>query len=381
MTGLQTMTTNSDPLAVPPEPPPPPIKPARVKKAWGDPILKLDIVLTRFETVLCVVVLAAEVLALTLWVALKGLSTAGEGGSAAGVVFRALFGATALGMLAWQLCKKQPEKLRVVITLVATFVGLFSARAWANFGVNYTSNLLNWYQQASVLTLFGGLRGIGTRLTLLLSILGGSLATARGKHITIDLVQRFASEKIRVPVVVFGWVASAFISAVLAWGFFDHISIESFGAKPHASVGEKFGAVMHELDEGFFITRKQLSLDLRSTLHVAFKGEAYSDWLKGSEWNEWLDGAGFKERYGAEAIEQLKVQPDDLRAPMVIIPGRGEPRGELISAANLVYPFGFLVIAIRFIIRSLLAMSGHVSVDPDDSGEFSTDDDELEGAV
>ncbi len=65
------------------------------------------------------------------------------------------------------------------------------------------------------------------------------------------------------------------------------------------------------------------------------------------------------------------------RSPMIVIPGRGEPRGELIHAASLAYPFGFLVIAIRFVLRSLLAISRHVSVDPDDSGDFS---EELEEA-
>lgn len=369
-------TTTDEPLAVAPVPPPEHPKPPLPRKPWGRPFLKMDIVWTKFETILCVVVLALEVWALTLWVALKGLSTPPEGGSAAGIVFRGIFGAIILGTIAWKAMKKQPPVPRSVATIVAIFIGFATAKAWANVGVQYTSNLLNWYQQASTLTLFGGLRGIGTRLTLLLSILGGSLATARGKHITIDLIQRFAPEKIRMPVIVFGWLASAFISVVLAWGFLDHTSIESFGAKPDASVGEKFSAVGHHLGENFFIARKQLSLDLKATPHV-LKGERYAEWFRGEEWNQWLDDSGYAERYGLEAQNSLKITADDTRAPIVIIPGRGEPRGELISAANLVYPFGFIVIAVRFIIRSLLAMAGWVSVDPDDSGDFTSEDDEL----
>ena len=48
-------------------------------------------------------------------------------------------------------------------------------------------------------------------------------------------------------------------------------------------------------------------------------------------------------------------------------------RGELINAANLVFPIGLFIIALRFLLRSLLALSGHVSVDPEDSGDFTTD--------
>jgi hypothetical protein len=67
----------------------------------------------------------------------------------------------------------------------------------------------------------------------------------------------------------------------------------------------------------------------------------------------------------------LKIPDEETRAPLIVIPGRGEPRGELINAANLVFPIGLLVIAIRFLVRSLLALSGHVSVDPDESDEFT----------
>jgi hypothetical protein len=375
-------TTTEDPLALAPEPPPPPQHKAVLpRKAWGKPFLKMDIVWTRFETGLCVVVLALEVSALTLWVALKGFSTPPEGGSAAGIVFRALTGGAILGAIAWVALKKQSYQVRCIATISGILLGFVGAKAWANVGVEYTSNLLNWYQQASTLTLFGGLRGIGTRLTLLLSILGGSLATARGKHITIDLIQRFAPEKVRIPVIVFGWIASAFICCVLAWGFLDHTSIESFGAKNDAPASEKLSATAHHLGENFFIVRKQLSLDLKAMSHVVFKGERYAEWMSGAEWNEWLADSGYAERYGVEATNALKLPPEDTRSPIVIIPGRGEPRGELISAANLVYPFGFLVIAVRFLIRSLLAIAGWVSVDPDDSGDFTSEDDELKEPV
>ena len=54
-----------------------------------------------------------------------------------------------------------------------------------------------------------------------------------------------------------------------------------------------------------------------------------------------------------------------MELPIVVVPERGEPRGELIKAANLVFPIGLLIIAIRFILLSLLAISGHNPIDPE----------------
>src|ERR1051326_6387106 len=171
----------------------PPLKRAR----WADPIMKADLVWTRFETWLAVLALSLEILSMSLWVFLKGMSTPPGGESPAGIGFRALFGASAFGMAAWFGLKKQSEHVRRWATIGAVFFGLFISKAWANLGVNYTSNLLNWYQQACFLTLLGGLRGVGTRLTVLLALVGGSLATARGKHIIIDIATRFVSYKPR----------------------------------------------------------------------------------------------------------------------------------------------------------------------------------------
>jgi TRAP-type C4-dicarboxylate transport system permease small subunit len=337
---------------------------------WADPIMAADIVWTRFETWLVVLVLALEILSMSLWVFLKGFSTPSEGDSQAGIVFRAVVGATALGCAAYFGLAKQPFKIRRAATLAGVFLGVVVAKAWAKVGVDYTSNLLNWYQQACFLTLLGGLRGVGTRLTMFLALLGGSLATARGKHVIIDIVTRFVNYRPRMVMVVIGWAVSAVVSAAAAWGFFDHISIENFGATADMTAGAKVGQVFERLGEDFFIARKQIALDFKSTPHILFKGESYADWLHGAEWNAWVESAGFTERYGREAMEALKIPEDETRAPLVVIPGRGEPRGELINAAYLVFPIGLLIIAIRFVVRALLAVSGHVSVDPDESDEF-----------
>lgn len=350
-----------------------PVSHARAGAAWGAPLMRFDLGWTKLETYLAAGVLAAEIFALTLWVFLKGMSTPPDSESAAGVVFRALFGSVVLGLIPYVALKSKGQTVRNIGATLGALAGILLAKAWVNVGVDYTSNLLNWYQQASVLTLFGGLRGIGTRLTLLLALLGGSLATGRGKHITIDLLTRFVNERLRLPIVVFGWLGSAMICLAASWGFFDHIAIENFGAKADASAGQKVSAVTHELGEQVFMLRKQISLDMKSAPHIVFKSEPYANWLKGKEWNQWLDDHGFVERYGADAVKNLRIPDDELRSPMIVIPGVGEPRGRLVDAANLVFPFGLLMIALRFILRSLLAISGQVSVDPDEGDEFSSE--------
>jgi TRAP-type C4-dicarboxylate transport system permease small subunit len=350
--------------------------PAPVMKGarWADPIMKADLLWTEFETWLAVFALTLEILSMSLWVFLKGFSTPTTGDTQAGVIFRSVVGATVLGMIAHFGLKKQSPKLRSRVTVGVVILGVLLGKAWAGVGVDYTSNLLNWYQQACVLTLLGGLRGVGTRLTLLLALVGGSLATARGKHIIIDIATRFVSYKPRMIMVVVGWLVSALVAGAASWGFFDHIAIESFGARADQSAGQKFGRVVQQLGEDFFITRKQIALDFKSTPHVLFRGQVYADWLTGKEWNAWLDDSGLPERYGKEAVDALKIPDDETRAPLIVIPGRGEPRGELINSANLVFPIGLLIIAIRFVVRALLALSGHVSVDPDESDEFPSDE-------
>jgi TRAP-type C4-dicarboxylate transport system permease small subunit len=287
------------------------------------------------------------------------------GTSSAGLVFRGLLGATVLGFAGFLALRKKGKTWERAGSIGGVVLGVLLARVWASVGVDWASNLLNWYQQASFLTLLGGLRGVGTRLTLLLALLGGSLATAAGKHITIDVVTRFLRPKARLPVMVIGWLGSAAICFSAAWGFFDHIAIEDFGANSDARAGAKVSEVSKDIGEDFFIARKQMALDFKSLPHV-LAGERYSEWLKTAEWNSWLDDAGFAERYGKESVEALKMtDPEATRAPIVIVPERGEPRGELIKAANLVFPIGLFIIALRFILLSLLALSGHMSIDPE----------------
>ena len=331
------------------------------KKAWGLPLFRLDHGWTRFERRLCTLVLLVEVFALTVWVALEGLST-GREGAAAGIVFRALVGATVLGAGAWWALAKRSPRTRRIACVACVLLGALAAQAWANAGVDWSSNLLNWFQQASTLTLVGGLRGFGTRLTLLLALLGGSLATAAGKHITIDLVTRYLKPAVRLPTATAGWMLTACVCLTAAWGFFDHISIEDFGANRDASALEKVGSVQKGVADYAFVTRKQVVLDFKSLPHV-LRGERYGEWLRGADWNRFLDDAGFVERWGNEKIEPLRIPADARRAPIVVIPGEGEPRGGLTHVANLVFPIGLLIIGLRFVLLTLLAWSGHFDLD------------------
>ena len=336
--------------------------PGKRAAAWGRPLVRADAAWTKWEMWLCAVVVLLEVLVLSMWVGLKGLSTAAEGSSKAGLVFRALSGALAFGLVAHFALKSQKPTVRSGATVAASVVGLLLAKTWGNVGVEWGSNLLNWYQQASFLTLLGGLRGVGTRLTLLLTLIGGSLATAAGKHITIDLLTRYLRPKHRLPVVVTGWIGAAVIVAIGSWGFFDHVAIDEFDASADATAGEKVSKVTEKLGEHFFVARKQLALDVKTLPHV-LKGERYSEWMDANAWNTWVDEAGFAERYGKDKAELLKIKSDMKKTPIVVIPGKGEPRGELIKAANLVFPIGLLIIALRFLLLCLLAISGHKSVD------------------
>lgn len=351
-------------------PAPLPAGPAPMKGArWAEPIVAADRFWTRFEIWLAVVAFALEVFSMTLWVCLKGFSAPAD--HVGSFIFRGLFGGTVLGTAVYLGLRKQPLIVRQRATVAAVFVGLIAAKAWLHFGADYASNLLNWYQQASFLTLLGGLRGVGTRLTMLLALVGGSLATSRGRHIVIDIMTHLVRQGPRKVMVLVGWLMSAAVCVTAAWGFFDHISIENFEARADDSARGKIGQVVQQIGEDIFIARKQIALDFKSTPHVLFKGEVYSNWLTGAEWNSWVDSSGFVERYGKEAAEGLKIPPDETRAPLVVLPGRGEPRGELINAAYLVFPIGLLIIALRFVVRGLLVLSGHATVDSDESEDWS----------
>ncbi len=346
--------------------------------AWGEPVARFEKRWTWFEARLITFVLVWQILSLVAWVFLNGLSESVA--ESAGAVFRGAIFAIVLGLGAWFGARKLHEDKRRNLTLLGLGAGIALAIAWRKLAiaggsmaafdkstVNYFDNIKGWLQEGSTLTLLGGLRGLGTRLTLWLALLGGSLATAAGKHIHIDVVFRFLPKRLRVPAAIINYVAAAAVCFAGVWGFFDHIAIESYGARAEDPPGQKLENAAHHIGHHLFFARKQIGLDLRSLPHV-LGAQRYDEWMSGAAWNEWLDNAGFEDRFPKEQVDLLHVGPDvTTHTPFVISPAGETTRGALAHTLALVFPFGLLAIGLRFLLRAIMTLSGHLSVDPDEA--------------
>jgi len=350
--------------------------------AWAAPLERFDIAWQALEARLCAAVLLVEVASLTLWITLRGLSTDYvPGGNAGGLLCRSLLSAAVLGVAAHLATRARGENVHRRAVVVAFTFGLFVAgRLWAHTGVAWASNLLNCLQNASVLMLVGGLRGLATRLTLWVALLGASLATSRGKHIHVDVLIRYVPVKLRIPTAVVGALAGAAVCAVAVFGFVDYIGIAAFRVSAmqpcpgeptkacDTPTGQKLAAIGKEMGSDFFLLGRQASLDLRSLPRVIV-GTPYDKWMKASEWNAWLDGADWTAHFDKGAVDALHMDPsapDATRMPQITVPGTGEDaRGLLIRELNFVFPFGLAVIALKFLLRIVLAITGHVRVDPE----------------
>jgi hypothetical protein len=345
---------------------------------WGAPIARLDDAWQRLEARLCAAVLVAEIGSLTVWIALKGFSTDFlPGGNAAGLVLRGLFGAALLGAVAHLATRRRGARAHRVAVGVAVTFGLLAGRLWAHALVGWSSNVLNWLQNASALMLIGGLRGLATRLTLWLALIGASLATSRGKHIHVDVAVRFLSPALRARAALLGWLAAAAVCIAAVFGFVDYIVIAEYRASavqpcPFDSTkscdtptGAKIAVARRAISADLFLLGRQLSLDGRS-LPKVLAGRAYDRWMTAAEWNEWLDRADWAAHFGpaADALKMDPSAPASVRMPQVTVPGTGEEaRGLLIRELNFVFPFGLLVIALKFLVRALLALAGKSAVD------------------
>jgi hypothetical protein len=358
--------------------------------AWAEPLERFDVAWQALESRLCAAVLIVEVASLTLWITLRGLSTDYvPGGNAGGLLCRSLLSAALLGGVTHLATRDRGEKIHRRAVVTAITLGLFVVgRFWAHTGVVWGSNLLNCLQNASVLMLVGGLRGVATRLTLWLALLGASLATSRGKHIHVDVLIRYVPVKLRVPTAILGSLAGAVVCAVAVFGFVDYIGIAAFRVSAmqpcpgeptkacDTPTGAKLAAIGKEVSADLFLLGRQASLDLRSLPRV-ITGTPYDKWMKADEWNTWLDGADWTAHFDKGAIDALHMDPtlpSATRMPQVTVPGTGEDaRGLLIRELNFVFPFGLAVIALKFLLRIVLVISGHVRVDP----EAELDDPEL----
>lgn len=349
---------------------------------WGEPIARFERGWTWLEQRLLVFVLLSLVLLLISWVFLGGLAApylelkpdmpesaieATKNTNRGGLVFRSVLAASLLALIAHFSTRKQPEKVHTGAVLVALVAGVAVGPLLRKNGIEYFDNIKLWMQEGSLLALFGGPRGLGTRLTLWLALLGASIATSAGKHIHIDIVFRLLPKSLRLPAALTTSLAVVAMCTSGAWGFFDHIAIESFGAQADEKPKQKIDKVAHHLGEHAFLVRKQISLDLM-TIPVVAKGEKYDQYLTPPKWNEWLKGAGFEARFEKEKVDALLVPEDSIpHTPIVLSPKGDTTKGMLAHDLSLVFPFGMLMIALRFLLRAILMASGHVSIDPDEA--------------
>jgi C4-dicarboxylate transporter, DctM subunit len=298
-------------------------------------VTRLDRALTRLEVGVVTAALALMSSSLLAWVVLKGLSSRTSGEFIAGLVFRAGFSAVLLGGATWRFSRNVKRTSIVVALCVGT------SWFWRDVGVDWAANVLAWLQDGSVLTWFGGLRGLATRLTLVLAMAGAALATSTGRHVSIDVVSRAFSERTRGWIARAGGVVAAFVCLCAAWGFFDFTAIDAFHVTPQTSAAEKVRATGGGFARHLALAGKQLQLDLRMSARV-LGGAPWDRSLKASEWNAWLGDA--------EEFAPLRETDEQVtRIPLLAMPGES-PRGLLVKDLSLVIPLGLLWIALRFLL-------------------------------
>lgn len=354
--------------------------PRRRGSAWGKPFVTVEKWWTWLEVRVLVGVILGLVFSMVLWVSLQGMSSPVESESIAGVAFRAVVGAIGFGLLGWfaslpivrstdKALKSRgipPQVVRTLLAVAGIAVGVMLAPRWRGAGVEYFGHVQNWLQEGSSLTMFGQLRGVSTRLTVVLAFIGGSLAAATGKHINIDIALRFVSDRLKVPVFIAQMVATVAFCFVAAWAFFEYIAITSFNAKPDMTASQKIEIVDQSLSEDLFLWRKQIGFDLSATPHVLGGGK----WddpvrLNGRQWNEFLEESGYRDYFTPEEIQNLKAPDeylDESRLPLAIGP-EGPPRNLLVRTMNLTFTLGFLLMGLRFLLRLILVLSGHQSME------------------
>jgi len=295
---------------------------------------RLDLAWWRAELGTSLAVVTLLVGSLLAWVALKGLSSRTTDTFIAGFVFRALSSAAVVGALARRLGRGSR------LAWPAALLAAVAAWPWRDAGTDYFANLLGWLQDGSLLTWFGGLRGLGTRLTLWLALLGASLATASGRHVTVDLLTRALGRFGHLSSAL-GGVVAAIVCLAAAWGFFDFSAVDAFGASPRASALEKVSAVATGLGRHLDFAARQGRIDLAMASKV-LRGRPWGRSLTGAEWNDLLGSA-------PELQAQRELDPGALRSPLLSRPEEAS-RGLLVKDFNLIVPFGLALMALRFLL-------------------------------
>ncbi len=346
--------------------------PAAEGAAWAKPLVRIEKAVTWFEVRLLIVIILSLVFALVAWVSLTGMSSPVESQSLAGVAFRGFAGALVLGSFAAFVTRRL--KASNVVTglagIVAIALGFILAPSWRSTGVEYFGHVQNWLQEGSSLTMFGGLRGVSTRFTIVLAFIGGSLAAASGKHINIDIALRLVSKRMKFHIFVIQTLATVAFCVVAAWAFFEYIAITNFNAPLDSTRSAKVEHVKKAVSQDLFLYRKQIGFDLDATSHVLGGGKWDDESrLNGRQWNEFLDSSGYSDYFTTEQIEALRARPDSLegsRLALAIGPD-GQPRNQLIRTMNLTFTVGFLVMALRFLLRLLLVVTGHQRIDEEEA--------------
>ncbi|MBI4704734.1 MAG: TRAP transporter small permease subunit [Deltaproteobacteria bacterium] len=364
-----------------PMPIPPSSRPALMPGGarWAEPLVRVEHRWTWIESWLLFVVLMALMLVLCFWVSLAGMSSDLETPSAAGTFFRALVGAAVLGALTRWLAGKRglSGRSRDLVTAAAVVAGFAIAPLWRPVGIAYFRGVLDWLQEGSSITLAGGLIGVSTRLTLLAALIGASLAAAGGRHINIDLLLNFVRPSWRLPVNVASSLGAVAVCLVSAWGFLDYIAIYEFRTDRSLPVSAKVAKIGEGLSERCFFLRKQLRLDAGALPYVVTgRGWNNPERMNGRAWNEWLEQGGFPERFGPAGMAAVRAPDSGLdmpRPPFVVAPG-GPLRGTLVAGMDLLFPLGLLLIGLRFLLRTVLALGRHVSLDPNATDELEDDD-------
>lgn len=306
-------------------------------------LARLDWLWTRVELVVACGAAGALLLSLSAWVVLKGLAAQTTSSFVAGALLRA----GALGVVAALVTFRMTKGQRLPTAAVGV-AGALVGVLLRNVGVGWAGNILGWVQDGSSLTLVGGLRGLATRLTLLLVFVGASIATAQGRHLTIDVVARLLPETARrFSNVLTGLVAAA-VCVVSAWGFFDFIAIDAFRARMDDAPAAKWSAVSQGLGRDAFFLRRQLALDLTVAPRV-FTGSMWDTALTGAEWNAWLDAVDWSDATEFAELRAQRERPEATHVPLVVT-SPDSPRGLLVKPLSLVVPLGLLALALRFLL-------------------------------
>lgn len=291
---------------------------------------RLDAALRRAEVGLALALGGALLVVLCGWVVLKGLAARDAAGFHAGLTLRAGLGA-ALGALVAARWSPTPSR-----RWLAAVLGAGVGAALRDVGAGWAENAVGWLQDGSALTLLGGVRGVATRLTLALVMVGAALATATGRHVAVDLAARALGPAWAPALRRAAGLVAAGVCVASGLGFYDFLRVEGLEGAPGPTLGRDA-----------FLLRRQLALDLRLAPRV-LSGARWDTALRGDEWNTWLDAGDWVGVAPPDVVAALR-EGGVSHVPLVALPGVPS-RGLLVKPLGLVVPLGLWWLALRFLV-------------------------------